>query len=245
MIDRKQIKIQEQVERQVAAGAQIENEGVILVEAMEGGVAKVSVKATVDGSEKIAGVALLPYMLPASTTAAEKFMVPAEGSLVFSLRNAGLVAGQSRAMVEGGSDLTVDETSFSATPATGTVKVDLAGGRVKFAAGDAGKAVTFLYAYNLTVAQARMRFHERSINNRDVVGHMGLVGVAKGYVEFATDQFDVTKDYTAGSALTLGDNGQITIGGSGAALPGAKVLAAPDLSGSIQGAMLRVSMLIA
>jgi hypothetical protein len=244
MIDRKQIKIQEQVERPVAAGAEIANEGVILVEAIENGVSKVSVKATVDGSEKIAGVALLPYMLPATAVANEAFTVPATGSLVFNLRNANLVAGADRAMVVGGSDLTIDETAFSATPATGTVKVDLVGGRIKFAAGDAGKVVHFLYRYNLTVQQARQRFHERALNNRDLVGNFALVGVAKGYVEIATDQFDPSKDYSTGAALTLGDNGIITIGGAGVELPQAKVLALPDLSGSLQGAMLRVSMLI-
>lgn len=244
MIDRKQIKIQEQVERPVAAGAEIMNEGVILVETIENGVAKVSVKATVDGSEKIAGVALLPYMLPAQAVSNEAFTVPASGSLVFNLRNANLVAGSARVMVMGGADLTADEASFSATPSAGEVKVDLVGGRIKFAAADAGKVVHFIYRYNLTVQQARQRFHEKALNNRDLVGNFGLVGVAKGYVEIATDQFDSSKDYSTGAALTLGNDGMITIGGAGPELPQAKVLALPDLSGSLQGPMLRISMLL-
>lgn len=244
MIDRKQIKIQEQVERPVAAGAQIANEGVFLVETVEAGVSKVSIKAVVDGSEKIGGVALLPYMIPSQTTSNEQFVVPASGTLVFNLRNQNLVAGQYRAIVIGGADLIVDPANFSAVPPQGTVKVDLAGGRLKFAAGDAGSTVQFIYLYNLTVQQARQRYQERSLNNRDLVGDFAMVGVAKGYVEIATDQFDLTKDWTSGAPITLGNNGILTQGGAGPVITQAKVLAAPDLSGTVQGAMLRISALI-
>ena len=244
MIDRKQIKIQEQVERQVAAGALIPDEGVILVEAIEAGVSKVHVQAIVAGTEKIAGVALLPYMLPSMATANESFVVPASGSLVFNLRNANVLTGSERAIVIGGVDLLIDEAAFAAVPPGGTVKVDIGGGRIKFAAGDVGKTVHFIYRFSLTVQQARMRYQERSINNRDLVGDYAQVGVAKGYVEFATDQFDTTKDYTLGAPLTLGNGGIITLAGAGPLLPQAKVLAAPDLSGSLQGPMLRISMLV-
>lgn len=247
MIDRKALKIGEQVDRLVASGADIANEGMILVEALEAGVSKVSVKATVDGSEIVAGVSLLPYSLPATSVNMEQFTIPSSGSLIFSLRAGSLVTLSSRAAVVGGSDLTVSESSFSSTPSTGNVKVDIVGGRVKFAAGDAGKVVNFIYRYSLSVAQARVLFQERSINNRDLVGNLGQVGIAKGYVEFSTDQYDSSKDYStvnASTPLTLGNNGIITIGGSGGALPSAKVLALPDLSGSLQGPMLRVSMLI-
>jgi hypothetical protein len=244
MIDRKNIRLQEQVERSVAPGAQIPNEGVILVESIVNGLSCVSIQATVSGSEKISGVAILPYMLPSQTTSNEQFVVPSSGSLIFNLRNSNLVAGQMRAIVPGASDLTINTSNFSTPPSTGAVNVDLVGGRLMFAAGNAGATVNFLYSYQLTVTQARQRFYERSINNRDLVGDLGLVGVGKGYCEFATDQFDLTKDYTQGSALTLGNNGIITIGGPGPVIPQAKVLATPDLSNTVQGPMLRISMLV-
>lgn len=246
MIDRKAIKVAEHVDRLVAAGASIENEGVLLVEVLEAGVAKVMVKGTAAGTDVIAGFAVLPHMTPATAMAQEQFTVPASGSLVFSLRNASLIAGANRAMVVGGADLTVDETAFSGTPPTGTVKVDLVGGRLKFAAGDAGKVVKFLYRHNLTVQQARQRYQERSINNKDLVGALEMVSVAKGYVEIATDQFDPAVDWSAAApSIQLGDNGILTIGGAGPVVPGAKVLALPDNSGTLQGAMLRISALIA
>lgn len=245
MIDRKQIKIQEQVDRLVSASSpEVIDEGKILCEIVENGVAKVTLVASPSGSEKIAGVSLLPYAIPSVANSNEQFTVPASGSLIFSLKNSNLVADQNRAMVVGGSDLTVDETSFSATPSTGTVKVDLVGGRIKFAAGDAGKVVNFLYRHQLTVQQALMKYGQRSINNQNLVGSLGMLGVAKGYIEISTDQFDVTKNYAAGDALALGPNGIITIGGSGPELPQAKVLAAPDLTGSVQGAFLKFSMLV-
>jgi hypothetical protein len=182
--------------------------------------------------------------MPMSAVDQEQFVVPSSGSLIFNLRFQNLVAGQDRAIVPGASDLTIDETNFSATPPTGTVKVDLAGGRLKFAAGNAGITVNFLYAHALTVQQSQQRYQQRSINNTNLVGDLGLVGLAKGYVELATDQFDVSQDYSQGAALTLGDNGQITIGGSGPVIPQAKVLALPDLTGSQQGPMLRISAFI-
>jgi hypothetical protein len=243
MIDRKAIKAQEQVDRLVAAGESIPNEGAILVSVVEAGVEKVKVQATVAGTEKIAGVALLPYALPSHDSAMEQFVVPSTGSMIFSLRNQSLVTGQIRAMVVGGADLVLDMT-FAGTPAAGAVKIDATGGRIKFNVADAGKVVNFLYKHSLTVVQARQRHQERSINNKDLVGELGQIGVLKGYVEFSTDQYDHSKDYSTGAALTLGDGGVITIGGAGPALPQAKVLALPDLSGSVQAPKIRISMLV-
>lgn len=249
MIDRKAIKIGEQVDRSVAPGANILQEGSILCEAIVGGVSCVSVVATPVGTEQIAGFSILPYSLPTQTVANEQYVVPAVGSLIIQLRNNNLVAGSERAQVPGASDLTIDETNFSATPPTGTVKVDLVGGRLKFAAGNVGITVNFLYSYQLTAQMAFTRFGERSINNRFSVQDLALVSVAKGYLEISTDQFDGTKDYTtvnAATPLRLGANGIITIGGAGPVIPGAKVLAAPGLTGQgPQGAFLRISALIA
>ena len=144
----------------------------------------------------------------------------------------------------GGSPLTIDEASFSATPATGTVKVDLVGGRIKFAAGDAGSVVNFLYRYNLTINQIAMRYQQRSINNQSTVAQLMQVGVAKGYVEIATDQFDSLQDYTSGAALKLGANGYVTNTGSGPVIPSGRVLAVPDLTDTAEGAFLKISALI-
>lgn len=242
MLDRKYQKMGEQVDRKVSAATVAIEEGACLVEVIEAGEAKVAVKASVDGSEKVAGFAILPFSLPSQAVATES-LAPTASALQFQLRNNNLVSGSVRAIVAGGADLTVDAASFSATPSAGTVKVDLAGGRVKFAAGDAGKAVTLIYRHALTVVQARQRYHERAINNRDLVGSMGIIGVAKGYVELATDQFDTSKDYSSGD-LKLGANGMLTIGGAGPAIPNGKVLALPDASGSAQGPFLRISALI-
>lgn len=245
MINRKALKIGEQVERPVAAGVDNIEEGALLCAVIEDGVEKVTVKATVDGSEKIAGFAITPYQLPTSAVAKEQFVVPSAGSLIFNLRNSRVIADSELASVVGGSDLTVDETNFSATPPTGTVKVDLVGGRIKFAAGDAGKVVNFLYRHELTVVQARQRYQERSINNRDLVGALQQVGVAKGYVEMATDQFDTSINFAAATSLKIGDNGLISDqSGAGAEINQGRVLALPDLTDTAQGAYLKISALI-
>lgn len=243
MLDRKYQKLGEQVDRFVSASSPAIEEGMMLCEAIEAGVSKVMVVAAPSGSEKIAGIAILPYMVPSQAVSNEQFVVPASGSLIFNLRNNNLVSGSERGQVPGGSDMVIDESSFGASPPAGTVKVDIAGGRIKFAAADAGKTVNFIYRFNLTVQQARQRYQERAINNRDLVGDLGLLGVAKGYIELATDMFDSSKDYSSG-VLSLGANGKLTIGGAGPAIPSGKVLALPDLSGSAQGPFLRFSALI-
>jgi hypothetical protein len=182
MLDRKYWKLGEQVDRLVSTTVTDIEEGCVLCEIIEGGVAKVTVVPTVSGSEKVAGIAVLPYALPTQAVSIEQFVVPSVGSLIFNLRNANIVSGSERAMVIGASDLTVSHASFSSPPATGTVLVDDVGGRIMFAAGNAGITVNFIYRFNLTVAQARQRYQERSINNRDLVGNLGIVGVAKGYI---------------------------------------------------------------
>jgi hypothetical protein len=245
MLDRKYWKLGEQVDRFVSASSPAIEEGMVLCEAIEAGIAKVSVVAVPAGAEKIAGIAVLPYNIPSQAVSNEQFVVPASGSLIFNLRNNNLVSLSERAQVPGAADMIIDELNFAAAPPAGTVKVDLAGGRIKFAAADAGKVVNFIYRFNLTVQQARQRYQERSINNRDLVGDLGLLSVAKGYIEMATDQFDSNKNYEApGVSLYLGPAGKITNGGPGPLIPGGKVLAVPDLSGSAQGPFLRFSALI-
>ena len=247
MIDRKSIHVSEQVDRNVAAGATISDEGMILCETIQNGASVVFVQATPTGSELIAGVSLMPYQLPSNMTLEQQFVVPSSGSLVFQMRFANILSGSELASVVGGGYLTIDETAFSATPPTGTVKVNLATGQLKFAAGDATKVVNFICRVSLSVAQSRLIFQERALNNRNLVAEYGQVGVLKGYMEISTDQFDSSQDYTTWSSsnpLRLGNNGQITLGGSGPVLPQAKVLAAPDLSGSLQGPFLRISMLV-
>jgi hypothetical protein len=249
MIDRKAIKIGEQVDRLVSATAPALVEGCVLCEVVENGVAKVTVVASPAGTEKIAGFAILPYQLPAMANGSEEFTVPSSGSLVFNLRLQNLVSGSILAKVVGGSPLTPDESNFSATPSTGVVKVNLTQGQVKFAAGNAGAMVQIVYKASLSVTQARMMFQERSINNRDLVGDLQQVGVAKGYVEISTDQFDTSLDWSnipSSSAIVLGANGLLSFGNPSGkvVIPQAKVLAVPDLSGSVQGPLLKISALI-
>ena len=245
MLDRRQIKLAEQMDRPLSATQGPFEEAVILCEVIEAGVSKVFVKAVPDATEKIAGVAVLPYSNPGSIVRGESFTVPASGTLIFSLKNNNVVTLSELALVAGGSPLTIDETAFSGTPPTGTVKVDIAGGRIKFAVGDAGKAVSFFYRATLTLQQSLQTFQERNSNNRNLVGAFAQCSVGKGYVEFGTDQFDSSVDYSNPAAvLKLGPNGVITIGGAGAVLPQAKVLAVPGLTGSAGGTFLRVSMLI-
>jgi hypothetical protein len=245
MLDRRQIKFSEQVDRSVAAGITVMNEGAVLCEVIQNGVAVVTIVPSPSGSEKIAGFSLLPYALPNQAVSNEQFVVPSSGSLIFQLRFSNLVSGSELATYGlGGAALTVSESGFSGTPPTGTVYVDIVGGRVKFAPGDAGNTIDFLYRYNQTVNQALLTQGERSINNRFLVNDLGIVGVLKGYLEISTDQYDTTQNWYSGAPIQLGPNGILTIGGAGPVIPNARVLAAPGLSNTQEDAYLRISALI-
>ena len=246
MIDRKNIRYSEQVDRNVAAANVVTiQEGMLLCQIVEAGQAAVEVVASPAGTEKLAGFALLPWNLPSQATSDEQFVVPSSGSLIFNLRNPNGVSGSGYAPVIGGSPLTVDETNFSATPPTGTVKWDVLGGRLKFAAGNAGSVVQFLYRFNLTVQQAMQRYQERSINNQYLVSEYHQLGIIKGYVEISTDQFDTTVNWSnlGSNVIILGPNGILSAGpaSGNVVVPQAQVLAVPDLSGTLQGPFLRIS----
>ncbi len=56
------------------------------------------------------------------------------------------------------------------------------------------------------------KFGERFVNNRGLHAEHGFIELANGLGELWTDQFDASLDWGAGTAVTLGDGGQVTQG---------------------------------
>lgn len=207
--------------RPIAAGSTISQEGKLLCRVLEDGVEKAMVKAVVAATDKVMGFAKeVADAQPDRTAAVELVTVPsAPASLELDLRSQNLVTASVRAVVvSSGTVLTVDYT-FAGAPAASTVKVDLATGRMKFHAGEAGQDVQVTYHYDLTVAQSIQKFGERFYNNRNLHAIHGVTEVGVGIGELHTDQYDSAQDYGVSPVLTLGADGMITVGGLGPVLP--------------------------
>ena len=212
--------------RKTAAGFSVSQEGKLLCSVIEDGIEKCKVVPVVSGSEKVLGFSILADAMPDRTTGVEVVTVPTSGALEIDLRANLLVTARTRAVTAGGLVLTIDET-FAGAPANDSVKVDLATGRMKFHADEAGATVTVTYLRLLSASEALQLFGARHVNNQALHAIFGELELGTGYVELHTDQFNSALDYSGAVALTLGDDGVITQGGAGPVL-NALVIAVPS-----------------
>jgi len=207
--------------RPIAAGNMITQEGKLLCRVLEDGVEKAMVKAVAASTDKVMGFAKeVADAQPDRTAAVEVVTVPsAPATLELDLRNQNLATASVRAVVvSSGTVLTVDYT-YAGAPGAGVVKVDIATGRMKFNAGEAGQDIQVTYHYDLTMAQSIQKFGERFYNNRNLHAIHGVTEVGVGIGELWTDQYDSAQDYGVAPILTLGGGGVITVGGLGPVLP--------------------------
>ena len=227
--------------RSLAAGTVIEQEGLILCSVLEDGVEKLALVDVVQGGELPIGFSKTADSLPDRTSFFETVTVPsAPASLEADLRNRNLVLSRVRAVDSAGAVLTIDPV-FAGAPAAGTVKVDLAQGRVKFHANQAGLDVSFTYLYSLTLTEAKQKFGERFINNRGLHAEFGFCEAGSGHVELYTDQYDASADWSVGNPILLGDAGQLVQAGAGAVLK-AQVIHVPGADSAYLGVRIHFSV---
>lgn len=228
--------------RPLAAGTVVEQEGLILCTVLEDGVEKLKLVDVVAGTEAPIGFSKTADSMPDRTAAVESVTVPsAPASLEADLRNRNLVIGRVRAVDSAGTVLTVDPV-FAGAPAANNVKIDLAQGRVKFHANQAGLDVAFTYLYMLTLTEAKQKFGERFINNRGLHAEFGFIEVGSGHAELYTDQYDASVDWSAGNPILLGDAGQLVQGGAGPVLK-AQVIHVPGTDSPYLGVRIHFSVL--
>ena len=237
-IDLKRTFSSQRSNRALASGTVVEQEGLIMVHRLEDGVEKAGIAATVAGTDVAIGYSQTADSQPDRTSAVEEVTIPsAPAALEIDLRNQNLVSGRIRAVTAGGLVLTIDETFAGATANDG-VKVDLATGRLKFHADEAGASVTITYLYDLTLTQSKQIFGERFVNNRGLHAEHGYIEIGNGLGELWTDQYNSALDWSAGTAITLGDGGMITQGGAGPALD-AIVVSVPGADNPFLGLRIR------
>lgn len=237
-IDLKRTFSSQRINRALASGTVVEQEGLIMVGVIEDGVEKAAIAATAAGTDVPIGYSQTADSQPDRTSEVEVVTIPsAPAALEIDLRNQNLVSSRIRAVTAGGLVLTIDET-FAGATADDSVKVDLATGRMKFHAGEAGATVTVTYLYDMTLVQSKQMFGERFINNRGLHSEHGFIELGNGLGELWTDQFNTALDWSAGTAITLGDAGQITQGGAGPALD-ALVVSVPTADNPYLGLRIR------
>jgi hypothetical protein len=228
------------LEKSVSTGAVITEEGVVLVSVLDAatGVEKVQASGGISG-EIVAGFALRDNADHATTASVENLTIPTTpAALTLQLANNNIVAATPGTGNTSNLRCVASTTGFlslgnAGVAASGTVGVNDATGLLTFHSDEEGQTVVVTYTYNLTVAEARLLFYQRNINN-EASTLFSQVGVGHGHGEVFTDQFNATLDWSAGTAITSGVAGVLTQAGNGAVLD-ARVVSVPNVNNPMLG----------
>ena len=229
------------LERKVATGSVVTEEGVLLVATLDAATGEEVVDLSTGSSatEVVAGFAIRDNADNATTSAVEEATIPASGTLEVQLSNNNLVStagtgstSQLRSVAsDTGALALIDEGAAGA----GQVALNPTTGLMTFNAAEQGQDIVTTYRYNLTVAEARLTFFQRNINN-EAGALFGQTGVGHGHGEIYTDQYDSTIDWGAAAvAVESGPAGTLTSGGAGGNVLDARVISVPNVNNALLG----------
>jgi hypothetical protein len=227
------------LEKEVLAGSVITEEGVLLASVLDAATGTEKVLPTTGSGDVIAGFAIRDNADNATTSEVESVTVPSSAPFEVQLRNNNIVASTPgdgttaslSAIQDNGTQMTnADDSSGGAS----SVGVNDVTGLLEFDGARQGETVVVTYRYNLTVAESRLKFFQRNINN-EASTLFGQVGVGQGHGEIFTDQFDATEDWSASVAVKAGAGGIVEgDGGSGVSLD-ARVISVPNVNNPLLG----------
>ncbi len=226
------------LERKVATGSTITEEGTLLVATLDASTGEEVVDLCAASSGKVvAGWAIRDNADNSTTSVVEKATIPSTGTLEVQLSNNNLVTSSAGAASSMRVFRDVLETAITlvndGVPSTGQVAVNSDTGLLTFHDDESGLAITITYRYNLTVAESRLLFFQRNINN-EAGALFGQVGVGHGHGEVFTDQFDATVDWSAaGTAVHTAASG--TVSSSGGTVIDARVISVPNVNNPLLG----------
>jgi hypothetical protein len=213
MFDTANFRKVQTITRSVTPGKSIAAEGQLLKAVLTAGQETLE-PATGAAGEALAGFAIQRALRPSTKPVVETVVADAAGAVTLSKVN--LVTGTLRVR---------DNTAGADVVLTGAT-IDLVRGTFLLAS-VANHNLTFTYVYTLSAVEADVLFKNAPIGS-NAASVWGQVTAAVGFGEISTDQYDTTKDYSvAGITLTAGANGLITVGGTGTAIPGARVVSVP------------------
>lgn len=230
------------LEKSVKAGEVITEEGVLLVSELDAATGSEVVLPSIgSGGEVVAGFAIRDNADHATTSEVESVTVPSSAPLEVQLRQNNIVtsvandgsAASLNAIASTSGALTLVDGN---TPASGEIALEPASGLTTYHADEASQTVVITYRYNLTVAESRLKFYQRNINN-EASTLFGQVGVGQGHGEVFTDQFDATIDWSGAGTpppINSGPGGTLTSGGTGTLLD-ARVISVPNVNNPLLG----------
>jgi len=228
MYDLKRTHYSLPLQKDVAAGEVVDREGVVLQAVLEGGEERVK-KADASAADLvICGFAVSDNEAIGIIPVVEDHTIPAApGPYTVQLDHTSLVGTAPNSSVRvldvtGAADL----TEVAGAPAAGQFQPNVATGVLTFEATQAGHSIRVFYRANLTVAESRLRFHQRNINN-EAGAIFNTVVVGAGVGELWTAEYDTNVDWSSGNPILSGADGILTIGGGGTAIPGSRVIHVP------------------
>jgi hypothetical protein len=225
------------LEKSVTPGSVITEEGVLLQSELDAATGTEVVRATDgDTNDVIAGFAIRDNADHATTSEVESVVVPASAPFEVQLRNNNLVSGDgdgaTASLTATDAGVKMDNLDAAGPAAADDVAINVDTGLLLFHQDDASKTIVVTYRYNLTVAESRLKFFQRNINN-EASTLFGQVGVGQGHGEIFTDQFDAAFDWAQAATVNSGPAGILTVG-TGVILD-ARVISVPNVNNPLLG----------
>lgn len=201
--------------RLVLSSVVIPEEGMALVEVIEGADTKVKPSAGIAG-EIFAGVSLARNAPPTYVPNIEEGVIPATLSVKLARKP---VIGQILVKIDG-----TAASVGAGAPAAGAVQ--LVNDVLTFNAADAASTLYVQYLYEPTVQEARSFVGMAPIGGLPSSAQHVIGTITKG--EFSTNMFDASVDWSTALQVKLGPNGTFTTGGSGTLLTNVVVRGRPS-----------------
>ena len=224
------------LEKEVLAGSVITEEGVLLASVLDAATGTEKVLPTDGTAQVIAGFAIRDNADHATTSEVESVTVPSAAPYEVQLRQNNLVATTpgtgSTAQItclDSGTQMDIIDVGAAVS---GDVNVNDVTGLLAFHSDEAGKTIDVTYRYNLTVAESRLKFYQRNINN-EASTLFGQVGVGQGHGEVFTDMFDATVDWSTSPVIRSGAGGTLT--DTGGTILDARVISVPNVNNPLLG----------
>lgn len=208
----------------VAPAATITAEGQALVNSLVGGIFGVKPSTGASG-ESFVGLAVSQQITIGSVSRVEEYVVPVSNVVTLSRTpSSGTVS-------------VYDKTAGAVVPASGGGAWSLTGTTLTLTSTQTGHEIAVYFKYVASANEARLL--QGDVYPGGAAGNVvGQVGVIKNGTIF-TSEFDTTVDWNqTNPAVTLGANGQLTIGGSGTVVQ-CSIVSVPSATSPFLGVNLR------
>ncbi len=227
------------LERKVKTGSTLTEEGSLLVSTLDAATGEEVVDlCAASASTIIAGFAIRDNADNSTTSVVEEGTVPSASPWEVQLSNNNLVAttpgdGATAQIQVDASSTGILTVVDGAVATAGQVALEPATGLLTFNTAQEGETLTVTYRYNLTVAESRLTFFQRNINN-EAGALFGQVGVGHGHGEIFTDQYDATVDWASITVILTAASGTVSAGGTGTIVD-ARVISVPNVNNPLLG----------